>query len=69
MQDNFKYPRIKKTHQVLEEITRFDQKVKILCLVITWCVVYKNTQHINLHILYIIHVKTNSNIHELSKNI
>ena len=26
MQDNFKYPRIKKIHQVLEKITRIDQK-------------------------------------------
>ena len=26
MQDNSKYPRIKKIHQVLEKITRIDQK-------------------------------------------
>ena len=26
MQDNLKYPRIKKIHQVLEKITRIDQK-------------------------------------------
>ena len=32
MQGNFKYPRIKKIHQVLEKITRFDQKVKIFCV-------------------------------------
>ena len=31
MQGNFKYPRIKKIHQVLEKITRIDQKVKIHC--------------------------------------
>ena len=35
MQDNFKYPRIKKIHQVLEKITRFDQKVKILCVLLS----------------------------------
>ena len=29
MQDNSKYPKIKKIHQVLEKITRFDQKLKI----------------------------------------
>ena len=32
MQDNFKYPRIKKIYQVLKKITRIDQKVKILCV-------------------------------------
>ena len=36
IQGNFKYPRIKKIHQILEKITRIDQNVKIhLCLVIT----------------------------------
>ena len=34
MQDNFKYPRIKKIHQVLEKITRIDQKVKNLCVLL-----------------------------------
>ena len=34
--DNFKYPRIKKIHQILEKITRTDQKHQnSLCLVIT----------------------------------
>ena len=31
-------------------------------------VVYKTIQHINLHILYIIYIKTNSKIQELSKS-
>ena len=30
MQGNFKYPRIKKIHHILEKITRFDQKSKSL---------------------------------------
>ena len=69
MQDNFNYPRIKKIHQVLEKITRFDQKVKILvsCNHMNCCI--QNILHINLHILYIIQVKTRSNIQELSKYI
>ena len=32
MQGNFKYPRIKKIYQVPKKITRFDRKVKILCV-------------------------------------
>ena len=36
MQDNFRYSRIKKIHQVLEKITRIDQESQNpLCLVIT----------------------------------
>ena len=63
MQDNFKYSRIKKIHQLLEKITRIDQKDQnSLCLVITRIVAYKNLLHINLHILFIIYFKTNLNI-------
>ena len=40
-----------------------------LCLVVTSIVVYKNTLHINLHILFIIHIKTSSRIEELLKSI
>ena len=32
MQDNIKNQRIKKIHQILEKITRIDQKVKIHCV-------------------------------------
>ena len=35
MQGNSQYPRIKKIHQILEKITRFDQKVKILCVLLS----------------------------------
>ena len=63
IQDNFKYPRIKKIHQTIEKITRIDQKHQSsLCLVITRIVAYKNLLHINLHILFIIYFKTNLNI-------
>ena len=44
MQDNFKYPRIKKIHYMLEKITRIDQKVKILCVLLS------HVLYINLHI-------------------
>ena len=54
MQDNCKYQRIKKIHQVLEKITRIDQKLKnSLYLVITGIIIYKSILHINLHILFI----------------
>ena len=39
MQGNFKYPRIKKIHQILEKITRFYQKIKIFvsCIHMNCC--------------------------------
>ena len=54
MQDNSKYPRIKKIHQILEKITRIDQKDQNpLCLVITGIVVYKNyTTHQFTYFIY-----------------
>ena len=48
MQDNFKYPIIKKIHQVLEKKTRFDQKVKIICVLLSHemnCCIQKHTTH------------------------
>ena len=57
MQGNFKYPRIKKIHQMLEKITSFDKKTQNpLCLIITRIFVYKNVLHINLHILYLLFI-------------
>ena len=35
IQKNSRYPRIKKIYQMIEKITRIDQKTKSLCLVIT----------------------------------
>ena len=40
-----------------------------LCLVVTSIVVYKNTLYINLHTLFIIHIKTSSRIQELLRSI
>ena len=69
MQGNFKYPRIKKIHQILEKTTRFDQKAKILCVLLSHeSLSTKITLHINLHILFIIYFKTSSNIQKLSKS-
>ena len=51
-------------HQVLEKITRIDQKDQkfiVSCYHMNYCL-QKNTLHINLHILYIIYFKTNLNI-------
>ena len=54
MQDNSKYPRIKKIHQILEKKTRIDQKDQNpLCLVITGIIVYKNyTTHQFTYFIY-----------------
>ena len=41
IQNKSKYQRIKKIHQVLEMITRIDEKIKSLCLVITGFIIYK----------------------------
>ena len=63
MQDNFKYPRIKKVHQMIEKITRIDQKDHksiVSCYHMNCCL--QNLLHINLHILFIIYFKTNLKI-------
>ena len=57
MKGNFKYTRIKKIHQILEKIRFYQESQNLLCLVITRIIVHKNKLHINLHILYIIHIK------------
>ena len=68
MQGNFKYPRIKKIHQILEKIPRFYQKMKIFVSCIHMnCCLHKYTIH-NLHILFIVYFKTSSNIQKLSKS-
>ena len=53
MQGNFKYPRIKKIHQILEKITRFDQKVKILCVLLSHELLSTKTHYISIYIFYI----------------
>ena len=52
MQGNFKYPRIKKIHQVLEKITRFDQKVKILCVLQSHELLSSKTHYTSIYIFY-----------------
>ena len=56
MQDNFKYPIIKKIHQVLEKITRFDQKVKILCVLLSHELLYTKTHYTSIYIFYILFI-------------
>ena len=56
MQDNFKYPRIKKSHQILEKI-RFDQKVKIHCVLLSHELLstkinYRSTTHQFIYFIY-----------------
>ena len=69
MQHNFKYPRMKQIHQFLEKITRIDQKVKILCVLLSRELYSTRIiLHINLHNVVIIQVKTNSKIQKLLKS-
>ena len=50
-------------HQVLEKITRINQKGKIHCVLSSHELLStENTLHINLHILFIIYFKTYLNI-------
>ena len=54
MQDNLKYPRIKKIHQVLEKITRIDQKDQkffVSCYHINFCL-QKFTTHQFTYCIY-----------------
>ena len=55
MQDNFKYPRIKKIHQILEKITRFYQKIKIFvsCYHMNCCLQKYTTHQFTYFIYYL----------------
>ena len=53
MQGNFKYPRIKKIYQILEKITRFDQKVKILCVLLSHELLSTKLHYISIYIFYL----------------
>ena len=66
MQGNFKYPRIKKIHQILEKI-RFYQKIKIFvsCYHMNCCL-QKYTTH-QFTYFFIIYFNTKSKIQKLSK--
>ena len=53
MQGNFKYPRIKKIHQILEKIPRFYQKMKIFVSCIHMnCCLHKYTIHQFTYFIY-----------------
>ena len=54
MQGNFKYPRIKKICQILEKITRFDQKVKILCVLLSHELLSTKIYYTSINIFYIL---------------
>ena len=56
MQDNFKYPRIKKIHQILEKITRFDQKVKILCVLLSHELLCTKLYYTSIYILSLLYI-------------
>ena len=56
MQDNLKYPRIKKIHQVLEKITRIDQKDQkfiVSCYHMNCCLQKFTTHHFTYFIYYL----------------
>ena len=56
MQDNFKYPRIKKIHQILENTTRIDQKVKILCVLLSHELLCTKIYFTSIYIFYILFI-------------
>ena len=56
MQDNFKYPRIKKIHQILEKITRIDQKVKIHCVLLSDELLSTKIYYTSIYIFYILFI-------------
>ena len=56
MQGNFKYPRIKKIHQILEKITRCDQKVKIVCALLLHELLSTKLHYTSIYIFYILFI-------------
>ena len=54
IQDNFKYPRNKKIYQILEKITRIDQKVKILCVLESHELLSTKIHYASIYIFYIL---------------
>ena len=56
MQDNFKYPRIKKIHQMIEKITRIDQKHQksiVSCYHMNCCLQKYTTHQFTYFIYYL----------------
>ena len=56
MQDNSKYPRIKKIHQILEKITRIDQKVKIHCILLSHELLSTKIYYTSIYIFYLLFI-------------
>ena len=56
IQGNSKYPRIKKIHQVLEKITRFDQKVKIVCVLLSHELLSTKIYYKSIHIFHLLFI-------------
>ena len=56
MQGNLKDPRIKKIHQILEKITRIDQKVKILCVLLSHELLSTKIHYTSIYIFYILFI-------------
>ena len=55
IQNNLKYPRIKKIHQMIEKITRIDQNTKVHCVLLSHdLLTTKSILYINLHILLMV---------------
>ena len=57
MQGNFKYPRINKIHQILEKITRFDQKVEILCVLLSHELFSPKIYYISIYTFFILFIQ------------
>ena len=56
IQDNSKYPRIKKIHQMLEKIIRIDQKVKMHCVLLSHELLSTKLYYMSIYIFYILFV-------------
>ena len=51
------YPRIKKIHQILEKITRFDQKIEILCVLLSHELLHtKLYYYTSIYIFYLLFI-------------
>ena len=48
------YPRIKKIHQMLEKITRSDQKIKIYCVLLSHELLSTKIYYTSIYIFYIL---------------
>ena len=50
------YPRIKKIHQILEKITRFDQKIKILCVLLSQELLHTKLYYTSIYKFYLLFI-------------